>query len=188
MVIQKEYTPIVSPKDEKKKRGFSFKIFSGVTAALALSSGGYLLYSNNNSPQQGVSMQSALTRSGNGLFSGDDNAIRVAGHAKKQKMTDDCVNNAVVEAQDKFLLAIVEEAAKEYPGLYSDVTIQACSAGSIVAISLACGATTKMVGICLGCWVSTFGQCFPFTAGPCADILTSSGAACKAAINSCGSF
>jgi len=55
MVNQKEYAPLVGPKDEKKKRGVSFKILFSLAATLALSSGGYhLLHANNNSPQSVV--------------------------------------------------------------------------------------------------------------------------------------
>eukprot|EP00751_Fragilariopsis_kerguelensis_P030487 CAMPEP_0170925606 /NCGR_PEP_ID=MMETSP0735-20130129/12379_1 /TAXON_ID=186038 /ORGANISM="Fragilariopsis kerguelensis, Strain L26-C5" /LENGTH=235 /DNA_ID=CAMNT_0011325709 /DNA_START=65 /DNA_END=772 /DNA_ORIENTATION=- len=55
MVNQKEYTPIVVSKDEKKKHGVSFKILSSVAVTLAFSSGGYhLMHANNNSPQSVV--------------------------------------------------------------------------------------------------------------------------------------
>jgi len=57
MTNQKEYTNVDGSDD--KKRGVSFKILSGVAAAIALSSGGYhLLHSSNNSPQSVVSMTS----------------------------------------------------------------------------------------------------------------------------------
>ena len=63
MTNQKEYTIIVSP-DDKKKRGVSFRILSGIAATVALSSGGYaLLHSNNDNSPQGLSLTTNVLRS-----------------------------------------------------------------------------------------------------------------------------
>ena len=77
MVNQKEYTTIVD-SDDKKKRGVSFKILSGVAAAFALSSGGYhLLHSNNNSPQGGSMSLTNGLRTGSAPFGGKNGICKV---------------------------------------------------------------------------------------------------------------